>query len=245
MRELMRPEAGGILARVRSVPVGGAVIVAQEDVVVLEHDGAAVETLGPGRHELTPEALPAAAQLAFGDVFDAEAWFIRTAPLFGVKVGGPAGELLDRVTNVYVRPRFSAEVAVRAADPARLVAALASGGLPDEDDSLLAFVRQQVLEAARRTLASVCAQGTASLADVDAIVALVAEQLPLNLADLDDLGLSVGAFSNIVVMLTPDDAAALAAARGAGAESRVRAIHCPRCGAAARGVYCTQCGGPV
>ncbi|HVY46957.1 MAG TPA: hypothetical protein VHB21_13810 [Minicystis sp.] len=245
MRELTRPEdAGGLLARLPSVPLGAVIVVADEDVAVLVRGDAAVATLGPGRHELTAEALPAVAEAAFGDVLDAELWFVRSAPLFGVRVGGPAGQFLDPASGIYVRPRFTGEVAVAASDPARLVAALTAGGLPDEGPALLAFVRTQVLEGVRRALTSICGAGAGTFAELDPLLAQLVEQLPLQL-DLEDLGLSVGALSSAALTLTPEESAAVAASRVVGAESRVRAIHCPRCGAQARGTYCTQCGGPV
>jgi hypothetical protein len=246
MRELARPEgAGGLLARVASVPLGASLVVAPEDVAVLERNGAAIASIGPGTHELTVEAMPALREIAFGDVLDAELWFVRTAPLFGVRVGGPAGDVVDTPSGIYLRPRFSAEIAVAVADPSLLVAALASGGLPDEGGAILAFVRTQVLEAARRTLAAVCASGPGNLGDLEQLLPQVIEQIPLHLADLDGLGLSVGAFKNVAIALSPEESSALVAARLGGAASRVRAIHCPRCGAQARGAYCTQCGGPV
>jgi hypothetical protein len=246
MREVARPEGtAGLLARVSSVPLGGTLVVAPEDVAVLERGGAAILALGPGTHELTVEATPQIAEIAFGDVLDAELWFVRTAPLFGVRVGGPAGDVVDAASGIYLRPRFSAEVAVAVADPSLFVGALASGGLPDESDALLAFVRTHVLEAARRTLGAVCASGTGNLGDLEQLLPQVIEQIPLHLADLDGLGLSVGAFSNVSLTVSAQESSALAAARLGGAASRVRPIHCPRCGAQARGAYCTQCGTPV
>jgi hypothetical protein len=246
MREVTRPEgSNGLVARVSSVPLGGNLVIAAEDVAVIERAGTAVLTIGPGTHALTSEAIPIIGEAAFGDVLDAELWFVRTAPLFGVRVGGPAGDVVDAASGIYLRPRFSAEIAVAAADPALLVAALSGGSLPDEGGALLAFVRTQVLEAARLTLTTVCASGSGTLSDLEALLPQVIEQIPLHLADLDGLGLSVGAFKHVAITLTPEETSALAAARLGGAASRVRTIHCPRCGAQARGAFCTQCGGPV
>jgi hypothetical protein len=246
MREVARPEGdAGLVVRVSSVPLGAPLVVAPEDVAVIERGGEAIVSIGPGQHELTAAGIPEIAEMAFGDVLDAELWFVRTAPLFGVKVGGPAGEIVDAASGIYLRPRFFAEVAVAVADPSRLVAALVTGGLPDEGGALLAFVRTHVLEAARQTLRAVCASGSGNLGDLENLLPQVLEQIPLNLADLDGLGLSIGAFQNVTLTLSAEEASALVTARLGGAASRVRAIHCSRCGAQARGAYCTQCGSPV
>ena len=164
-------------------------------------------------------------------MLDAELWFVRTAPLFGVKVGGPAGDVVDTPSGVYLRPRFGAEIAVAVADPSLLVGAVGSGGLPDEGGALRVRAHPGTPRAARGTLRAVCASGAGNLGDLEQLLPQVIEQLPLHLADLDGLGLSVGAFTNVAIALSPEESSALSAARLGGAASRVRAIHCPRCGA--------------
>jgi hypothetical protein len=231
-----RPEAARrqILHRIASLEAGAAIHVDPDDAAVIHVSGDPIATLPPGQHTIDEDAI------------GAEIVFVRTARLDGVKVGGPAGQILDAPSGVYCRPRLAAEVALRVKGPSRLVAACASGGLPDDDESLLAFARASVLEATRQALEETCARGGGSLHDIPDLLPRLSAEVPRRLSDLDAMGLSFVEFTSLWIVLSNEETEALSRARvQPPPEVRSRTIHCTRCGAQGRAYFCTQCGSPL
>ncbi|MBN2196089.1 MAG: SPFH domain-containing protein [Polyangiaceae bacterium] len=111
------------------VPIGARLAVASDECAVITSHGRVLGTLGPGTHRLVPEQVPfleAAVDLVGGgQELLCEIYLLLTGTFTGVAVAGSLGKLRDDAGDE-IPIWVTASLAVRLADPERLVGALAA-----------------------------------------------------------------------------------------------------------------------
>jgi membrane protease subunit (stomatin/prohibitin family) len=95
-----------------------------EEAVFRRH-GLGVGSLGPGEHKLNVDAIAFLALLKEGDRFDAELWFVRTAPT-SVRFGFDVGVVADGPTGVVSHPRAMGVATLHCTDTQQLIGELPS-----------------------------------------------------------------------------------------------------------------------
>ncbi len=94
--------------------------------------------LPPGRHTLQTQNIPFLNPLVTsftgGQVFIAEIYFVKTAPVRSVPFGGPIGDMLDPLTGEQVTPRIFGEFSVVVIDPVRFVVGYSGQAATGDND---------------------------------------------------------------------------------------------------------------
>ena len=72
-----------------------------------------------------------------GQVFIAEIFFVKTAPVRSVPFGGPIGDMLDPLTGEQVQPRIFGEMSVVVVDPVRFIVGYSGQAAAGDNDSVL------------------------------------------------------------------------------------------------------------
>ena len=136
-----------------SLPFGAAVAIGPEDCAVVTRNGAILGVAPPGTHALHPQTLPALAQAVVGSMLQLDLWFVRTAPVPGIRLGGPLGRLVDPLTKVPCSVSGFGECSLFVSDAARFVMAC-EGATLTSPEPVLAWASAQI----QRKITSLLAQ---------------------------------------------------------------------------------------
>ena len=129
----------------QNVPMYSQLTVDSDECAVFFKDGRVVGVLPPGRHTLQSQNIPFLNGLITsytgGNVFIAEIFFVKTAPVRSVPFGGPIGEMLDPLTGEQVCPRIFGEMSVVVTDPVRFVVGYVGQAAAGDNDAVLNWIR--------------------------------------------------------------------------------------------------------
>jgi membrane protease subunit (stomatin/prohibitin family) len=131
-----------------------------DECAVFFKDGRVVGVLPPGRHTMQSQNIPflngLVTSFTGGNVFIAEVYFVKTAPVRGVQFGGPIGEMLDPMTQEQVTPRIFGEFALVVTDPVRFVVGYSGQGATGDNDEVLAWVKGLFMNGVKTVIGQVC-----------------------------------------------------------------------------------------
>jgi membrane protease subunit (stomatin/prohibitin family) len=223
----------------QNVPLYSQLTVDSDECAVFFKDGRVVGVLPPGRVTLHSQNIPFLNSLVTsftgGNVFIAEIFFVKTAPVRSVPFGGPIGDMLDPLTGEQVQPRIFGEMSVVVVDPVRFVVGYSGQAATGDNDFVLNWIKGLFMNGVKTTLGELCENEGKSLLQAVSLTSKLAAAFVAHAPDLNDIGvriLQVGAFN---VNFNDDDRQRLVAANAeiAKAQRQVRVKQIGVAGAAA------------
>jgi membrane protease subunit (stomatin/prohibitin family) len=158
--------------------------------------------LPPGRVTLQSQNIPFLNSLITsytgGQVFIAEVYFVKTAPVRSVPFGGPIGDMLDPLTGLQVSPRIFGEMSVVVVDPVRFVVGYSGQAATGDNDYVLNWIKGLFMNGVKTTLGELCENEGKSLLQAVSLTQKLAAAFVAHAPDLADIGvkiLQVGTFN--------------------------------------------------
>ena len=186
----------------QNVPMYSQLTVDSDECAVFFKDGRVVGVLPPGRHTLQSQNIPFLNSIITsytgGNVFIAEIFFIKTAPVRSVPFGGPIGEMIDPLTGEQVCPRIFGEMSVVVTDPIRFVVGYSGQAASGDNDSVLSWIKGLFMNGVKTTLGELCENEGKSLINAVSLTTKLAAAFVAHAPDLNDIGvriLQVGTFN--------------------------------------------------
>ncbi len=186
----------------QNVPMYSQLTVDSDECAVFFKDGRVVGVLPPGRHTLQSQNIPFLNGLITsytgGNVFIAEIFFVKTAPVRSVPFGGPIGEMLDPLTGEQVCPRIFGEMSVVVTDPVRFVVGYVGQAAAGDNDAVLNWIKGLFMNGVKTTLGELCENEGKSLINAVSLTTKLAAAFVAHAPDLNDIGiriLQVGTFN--------------------------------------------------
>ena len=133
-----------------------------------------------------------------GQVFIAEVFFVKTAPVRSVPFGGPIGDMLDPLTGEQVSPRIFGEMSVVVVDPVRFVVGYSGQAATGDNDYVLSWIKGLFMNGVKTTLGELCENEGKSLLQAVSLTQKLAAAFVAHAPDLADIGvriLQVGQFN--------------------------------------------------
>ena len=128
-------------------------IVNADEMAMFVNTGQVVQTLGPGRHQIDANELPALGavidHITGGNAYRAELYFVGTREYTGFKFGGRLDNVQDARTGLVVTLRVFGDYALRVADPVRLVTNLTATVDVTDNERIAGWVSDQLLKVLR------------------------------------------------------------------------------------------------
>jgi membrane protease subunit (stomatin/prohibitin family) len=223
----------------QNVPMYSQLTVDSDECAVFFKDGRVQGVLGPGRVTLHSQNIPFLNNLITsvtgGNVFIAEIYFVKTAPVRSVPFGGPIGDMLDPLTGEQVQPRIFGEMSVVVTDPVKFVVGYSGQAATGDNNYVLDWIKGLFMNGVKTTLGELCENEGKSLLQAVSLTSKLAAAFVAHAPDLNDIGvriLQVGAFN---VNFNEDDRQRLVAANAeiAKAQREVRVKQIGVAGAAA------------
>jgi membrane protease subunit (stomatin/prohibitin family) len=186
----------------QNVPMYSQLTVDSDECAVFFKDGRVVGVLPPGRHTLQSQNIPFLNNLITsvtgGNVFIAEIFFVKTAPVRSVPFGGPIGEMIDPLTGEQVCPRIFGEMSVVVTDPVRFVVGYVGQAAAGDNDAVLQWIKGLFMNGVKTTLGELCENEGKSLINAVSLTTKLAAAFVAHAPDLNDIGvriLQVGQFN--------------------------------------------------
>lgn len=186
----------------QNVPMYSQLTVDSDECAVFFKDGRVVGVLPPGRHTLQSQNIPFLNSLITsytgGNVFIAEIFFVKTAPVRSVPFGGPIGEMIDPLTGEQVCPRIFGEMSVVVTDPVRFVVGYVGQAAAGDNDAVLQWIKGLFMNGVKTTLGELCENEGKSLINAVSLTTKLAAAFVAHAPDLNDIGvriLQVGQFN--------------------------------------------------
>jgi len=193
----------------QNIPMYSQLTVDSDDFAVFFKDGRVVGVLGPGRHTLQSQNIPflnsIVTSFTGGQVFIAEVFFVKTAPLFSVPFGGPIGDMLDPLTGEQVCPRIFGEMAVQITDPVRFIVNYSGQAQAGSNDQVLNWVKGLFLNAVRTTLGELCELEGKSVLQSMALRQKLAQAFVQKCPDLNEIGVRVIQMGDYQINFSEED----------------------------------------
>ncbi len=223
----------------QNVPMYSQLTVDSDECAVFFKDGRVQGVLGPGRVTLHSSNIPFLNNLITsftgGNVFIAEIYFVKTAPVRNVPFGGPIGDMLDPLTGEQVQPRIFGEMSVVVTDPVKFVVGYSGQAATGDNDYVLKWIKDLFMNGVKTTLGELCEVEGKSLLQAVSLTSKLAQAFVANCPDLNDIGVRILAVANPNVNFSEDDRQRLVAANAeiAQAQREVRKKQIAVAGAAA------------
>jgi membrane protease subunit (stomatin/prohibitin family) len=223
----------------QNIPMYSQLTVDSDECAVFFKDGRVVGVLPPGRVTLQSQNIPflngLVTSFTGGNVFIAEVFFVKTAPVRSVPFGGPIGDMLDPLTGEQVQPRIFGEMSVVVVDPVKFVVSYSGQAATGDNDFVLDWIKGLFMNGVKTTLGELCENEGKSLLQAVSLTSKLAAAFVAHAPDLNDIGvriLQVGAFN---VNFNDEDRQRLVAANAeiAKAQREVRVKQIGVAGAAA------------
>jgi membrane protease subunit (stomatin/prohibitin family) len=186
----------------QNIPMHSQLTVDSDECAVFFKDGRVVGVLPPGRVTLQTQNIPFLNALVTsftgGQVFIAEVFFVKTAPVRSVPFGGPVGDMLDPLTGEQVQPRIFGEMSVAVVDPVRFVVGYSGQAAAGDNDAVLAWIKGLFMNGVKTTLGELCDSEGKSLLQAVSLTTKLAAAFVARAPDLNDIGvriLQVGQFN--------------------------------------------------
>jgi membrane protease subunit (stomatin/prohibitin family) len=201
-------------------------IVEPDQMAVFTNQGQVMGVLPPGRHTLDASELPFLGMFADwgsgSNAFKAEIFFVGAREFPNCRFGGRLDEIQDPQTGLIVTLRVFGEYALRVIDPTKLIFNLVGTVDVTNNDSITAWVSQQMLKCTRTAVTGQLMSGTWSMLGLSMhSPEIETATMPATNAQLADYGLAITRFGNLDVNLDDDDNARLKKLAGDTAYSRL------------------------
>jgi membrane protease subunit (stomatin/prohibitin family) len=189
-------------------------IVNADEVAMFVNTGQVVQTMGPGRHEISADELPGlGAVIDFatgGNAYRAELYFIGTREYTGFRFGGRIDDVQDPRSGLIVTMRVFGDYALRVIDPARLITNLTATVDVTDNDRIAGWVSDQLLKVLRTNVTTqVVANGWPILGL--SVHSPEIEQAAITSANgqLEAYGIALTRMGNFDINMAPEDEAQL------------------------------------
>ncbi len=201
-------------------------IVEPDQAAVFISQGQVMGILGPGQHQLDARELPFLGMFvdwaSGGDAFKAEIFFVGAREFPNIRFGGRLDEVQDPQTGLIVTLRAFGEYALRVVDPARLILNLVGTVDVTNNESVTAWVTQQLLKCTRSGVTTQLMSGAWQILGLSMHRTEI-EHGTLEDAntELADYGITITRLGNLDINLDDDDNARLKKLAGDTAYSRL------------------------
>jgi membrane protease subunit (stomatin/prohibitin family) len=197
----------------QNVPMYSQLTVDSDECAVFFKDGKVQGVLGPGRVTLQSQNIPFLNNLITsftgGNVFIAEIFFVKTAPVRSVPFGGPIGDMLDPLTGLQVSPRIFGEMSVVVTDPVRFVVGYSGQAATGDNNFVLDWIKGLFMNGVKTTLGELCENEGKSLLQAVSLTSKLAAAFVAHAPDLNDIGVRILQVGQFNVNFSDDDRAAL------------------------------------
>jgi membrane protease subunit (stomatin/prohibitin family) len=223
----------------QNIPMYSQLTVDSDECAVFFKDGRVVGVLPPGRVTLQSQNIPFLNSLVTsftgGQVFIAEVYFVKTAPVRSVPFGGPIGDMLDPLTGEQVSPRIFGEMSVVVVDPVRFVVGYSGQAATGDNDYVLGWIKGLFMNGVKTTLGELCENEGKSLLQAVSLTQKLAAAFVAHAPDLADIGVRILQVGQFNVNFSEEDRERLKAANAeiAKAQREVRVKQIGVAGAAA------------
>jgi membrane protease subunit (stomatin/prohibitin family) len=189
-------------------------IVNADEVAFFVNTGQVVQTLGPGRHQISADELPGLGAIidhaTGGNAYRAELYFVGTREYTGFKFGGRVDNVEDPRSGLVVGLRVFGDYALRVIDPVRLITNLTSTVDVTDNNRIAGWVSDQLLKVLRTNVTTqIVKEGWNILglsmhsADIEQAATVAAN------GQLEPYGIAVTRMGNFDINLPPEDEAEL------------------------------------
>jgi membrane protease subunit (stomatin/prohibitin family) len=186
----------------QNIPMYSQLTVDSDECAVFFKDGRVMGVLPPGRVTLQSQNIPFLNNLITsftgGQVFIAEVFFVKTAPVRSVPFGGPIGDMLDPLTGEQVTPRIFGEMSVVVVDPVKFIVGYSGQAATGDNDYVLNWIKGLFMNGVKTTLGELCENEGKSLLQAVSLTSKLAAAFVAHAPDLNDIGiriLQVGQFN--------------------------------------------------
>jgi membrane protease subunit (stomatin/prohibitin family) len=223
----------------QNIPMYSQLTVDSDECAVFFKDGRVQGVLPPGRVTLQSQNIPFLNNLITsftgGQVFIAEVYFVKTAPVRSVPFGGPIGDMLDPLTGEQVSPRIFGEMSVVVVDPVRFVVGYSGQAATGDNDYVLNWIKGLFMNGVKTTLGELCENEGKSLLQAVSLTQKLAAAFVAHAPDLADIGVKILQVGTFNVNFSEEDRERLKAANAeiAKAQREVRVKQIGVAGAAA------------
>jgi membrane protease subunit (stomatin/prohibitin family) len=223
----------------QNIPMHSQLTVDSDECAVFFKDGQVVGVLPPGRVTLQSQNIPflnaLVTQFTGGQVFIAEIYFVKTAPVRSVPFGGPIGDMIDPLTGEQVQPRIFGEMSVVVVDPVRFIVAYAGQAAAGGNDEVLGWIKGCFLSGVKTTLGELCENEGKSLLQAVSLTSKLAAAFVAHAPDLNEAGVKVLQVGTFNINFNDEDRQRLVAANAevAKAQRQVKVKQIGIAGAAA------------
>ena len=153
----------------RTIPMKAQLTVGADEVALFFRDGKFVGQLPPGRHTMETSNIPFLGQLVDwgtgGNLWIAEAYFVTTREIPGLKFGGKIGKMRDPQSGLPIELMVNGTFSIKVIDPPKLVIGLV-GLQKSDNEAFLGWFKEQVLKTIRDDVAELCVKKKWPLLDV-------------------------------------------------------------------------------
>jgi membrane protease subunit (stomatin/prohibitin family) len=189
-------------------------IVNADEVAFFVNTGQVVQTMGPGRHQISADVLPGLGAIidhaTGGNAYRAELYFVGTREYTGFKFGGRVDNVEDPRSGLVVTLRVFGDYALRVIDPVRLVTNLTATVDVTDNNRIAGWVSEQLLKVLRTNVTTQIVQEGWNIlglsmhsADIEQAATVAAN------GQLEAYGLAVTRMGNFDINLPPEDEAEL------------------------------------
>ncbi len=189
-------------------------IVNADEVAFFVSTGQVVQTMGPGRHQISADELPGLGAIidhaTGGNAYRAELYFVGTREYTGFKFGGRVDNVEDPRSGLVVGLRVFGDYALRVIDPVRLITNLTSTVDVTDNNRIAGWVSDQLLKVLRTNVTTQIVQNGWNILGLSMHSADI-EQAATTAANgqLEAYGLAVARMGNFDINLPPEDEAEL------------------------------------
>jgi membrane protease subunit (stomatin/prohibitin family) len=223
----------------QNIPMYSQLTVDSDECAVFFRDGRVVGVIPPGRLTLQSQNIPFLNALVTnftgGQVFIAEVYFVKTAPVRSVPFGGPIGEMIDPLTGEQVQPRIFGEMSVVVVDPVKFIVGYSGQASTGDNDFVLSWIKGLFMNGVKTTLGELCENEGKSLLQAVSLTNKLAAAFVAHAPDLNDIGVKVLQVGQFNLNFAEEDRQRLVAANAeiAKAQRQVRVKQISVAGAAA------------
>jgi membrane protease subunit (stomatin/prohibitin family) len=223
----------------QNIPMYSQLTVDSDECAVFFKDGKVVGVLPPGRHTMQSQNIPFLNNLITsftgGNVFIAEVFFVKTAPVRSIPFGGPIGDMLDPLTGEQVIPRIFGEFSLVVTDPVRFIVGYSGQGATGDNDFVLQWIKGLFMNGVKTTLGELCELEGKSVLQAVSLTQKLAQAFVNKAPDLNDIGVRILQMGQFNINFSEEDRQRLVQANAeiAKAQRQVRIKQIGVAGAAA------------
>ena len=219
----------------QNIPMYSQLTVDSDECAVFFKDGRVQGVLPPGRVTLQSQNIPFLNNLVTsftgGQVFIAEVFFVKTAPVRSIPFGGPIGDMIDPMTAEQVQPRIFGEMSVVVVDPVRFVVGYSGQAATGDNDYVLNWIKGLFMNGVKTTLGELCENEGKSLLQAVSLTSKLAAAFVAHAPDLNDIGVKILQVGQFNINFGEEDRQRLVAANAEVAKAQ-RAVRIKQIGVA-------------